>query len=303
MMKMLAGVEPMSGGERIVGTSVQAGYFAQNLAESLHYEKTVLDELGDSAQGRSTGEIRSILGAMLFSGDDVYKRVSVLSGGERARLALAKVLARPSNCLLLDEPTNNLDIVAKDTLLEALRRFPGTVIIVSHDRFILNELVNEVLEVGQGHAIRYLGNYDDYLAKKAAMEAASAPASKPDHSAAASSSHPRELRGTNGQVAHPKNVERAKTGKSKNGETSGDDRDAMRIRERIARQRSQIENQIELKETERAALSAEMNDPNFYLARKDADDLIARYERLGREIETLYADLVKFDTPVVASGN
>ena len=159
---------------------MQAGYFAQNLAESLSYDKTVLDELSDSAQGRTMAEIRSILGAMLFSGDDVYKRVEVLSGGERARLALAKVLAHPSNCLLLDEPTNNLDIVAKDTLLEALRRFPGTVIIVSHDRFILNELVTEVLEVGQGHAIRYLGNYDEYLEKKAQTEAPSPSRSRPE---------------------------------------------------------------------------------------------------------------------------
>src|SRR6202030_493088 len=108
MMKLLAGVEPMTGGERMVGPSVQAGYFAQNLAESLSYDQTVLDELSASAQGRTMAEIRSILGAMLFSGDDVYKRVEVLSGGERARLALAKVLARPSNCLLLDEPTHNL---------------------------------------------------------------------------------------------------------------------------------------------------------------------------------------------------
>jgi ATP-binding cassette subfamily F protein 3 len=298
MMKLLAGVELMTGGERIVGASVQAGYFAQNLAESLHYEKTVLDELSESAAGRTMGEIRAILGAMLFSGDDVYKRVSVLSGGERARLALAKVLARPSNCLLLDEPTNNLDIVAKDTLLDALRRFPGTVIIVSHDRFILNELVNEVLEVGQGHAIRYLGNYDDYLAKKEAMEADATIVSKP-----APSPHTHELRGTNGQVAQAKNPDKQRSGKAKNVEAGDGDRDAMRKRERVARQRSQIEKQIEEKETERATLSAEMNDPNFYLNRKDADDLIARYERLGREIETLYADLVKFDSPAAASNN
>src|SRR5262249_28524839 len=137
----------------------------------------VLNELSDAAEGMTTREIRGLLGAMLFSGDEVEKRVGVLSGGERARLALAKVLAHRNNCLLLDEPTNNLDIVAKDTLLEALRRFPGAVIIVSHDRYLLNELVTEVIEVGRGHAIRYLGNYDDYLAKKAAMEeAAGAPA-------------------------------------------------------------------------------------------------------------------------------
>jgi ATP-binding cassette subfamily F protein 3 len=290
-MKLLAGVEPMSGGERIVGPSVQSGYFAQNLAESLSYDKTVLNELSDNAPGRTTAEIRSILGAMLFSGDDVYKRVEVLSGGERARLALAKVLARPSNCLLLDEPTNNLDIVAKDTLLEALRRFPGTVIIVSHDRFILNELVTEVLEVGQGHAIRYLGNYDEYLEKKAQTEAPS-PSSQPTRSAPV---HLRDTRGNNGVAPHSKKAEPAKA-----ANPSNDDREKVRKRERNARQRSQIEAEIEQKENERAALSTEMNDPNFYLARKDADDLIARYELLGREIEKLYGDLVKFDEPASA---
>src|SRR5258708_17389306 len=228
---------------------------------------------------------------MLFSGDDVYKKVSVLSGGERARLALAKVLARPSNCLLLDEPTNNLDIVAKDTLLEALRRFPGTVIIVSHDRFILNELVTEVLEVGQGHAIRYLGNYDEYLEKKAQTEA-------PSPSSQAARTAPvqlRDARGNNGATPHPKKAEQPKA-----SPPAKDDRDASRKRERIARQRSQIEGEIEQKENERGTLSTEMNDPNFYLTRKDADDLIARYERLGREIEKLYADLVKFDEAATA---
>ena len=142
---------------------------------------------------------------MLFSGDDVHKRVAVLSGGERARLALAKVLAHPSNCLLLDEPTNNLDIVAKDTLLEALRRFPGTVIIVSHDRFILNELVTEVLEVGQGHAIRYLGNYDEYLEKKAQTEAPS-PSSQAARTAPV---HLRDARGNNGIAPQAKKARSA----------------------------------------------------------------------------------------------
>jgi ATP-binding cassette subfamily F protein 3 len=298
MMKLLAGIEKMTGGERFVGPSVHAGYFAQNLAESLNYEKTVLDELGDSAAGRTMGELRSLLGAMLFSGDDVYKRVGVLSGGERARLALAKVLARPSNCLLLDEPTNNLDIVAKDSLLDALRRFPGTVIIVSHDRFILNELVTEVLEVGQGHATRYLGNYDEYLAKKEAMENVATPPSTPARSGHV---HLRDTRGNsvNGKVV-PVDKSDAKV-VAPNTELSKDDRDANRRRERIAKQRKQVEAQIEQKETERAALSTEMDDPNFYLARKDADELIARYERLGREIEKLYTDLVKFDDPAAMS--
>src|SRR5258708_894857 len=287
MMKLLAGIEPMTAGQRTVGSGIEIGYFAQNLAESLSYDQTVLDELSGSAQGRTMGEIRSILGAMLFSGDDVYKRVEVLSGGGRARLALAKVLPRPSNWLLLDEPTNNLDIVAKDTLLEALRRFPGTVIMVSHERFILSELVTEVLEVGQGHAIRYLGNYDEYLEKKAQTEAPS-PSAQPARTAPVQL---RDARGNNGTASHPKKAEPSKAVPPE------EDRDASRKRERIARQRGQIETEIEQKENERAALATEMNDPNFYLKRKDADDLIARYERLGREIEQLYADLVKFDEP------
>ncbi len=174
MMKLLAGIEPITGGHRTVGGNVAIGYFAQNLADTLDYTKTVYGELSDATDAMSSREIRTLLGAMLFSGDDVEKKVSVLSGGERARLALSKVLAHRNNTLLLDEPTNNLDIVAKDTLLDALKAFPGTVLLVSHDRFILNELVNEVVEVGRGHAIRYLGNYDDYLRKKAEMELASA---------------------------------------------------------------------------------------------------------------------------------
>jgi ATP-binding cassette subfamily F protein 3 len=282
MMKLLAGIEPMDAGTRTVGGNVSIGYFAQNLADTLDYQKTVYEELSASAEGMTTGEIRGLLGAMLFSGDDALKKVGVLSGGERARLALAKVLAHRNNCLLLDEPTNNLDIIAKDTLLEALRKFPGTIAIVSHDRFILNELVNEVVEVGRGHAIRYLGNYDDYLRKKAEMDAA-APApsieSKP-------------------QPAKPTAAASERNGAgAEKIEKRTDEREARRNREKIARKRTQIEADIEAREAERASLASEMSDPDFYLKRKDADELIARYERLGREVERLYADLVKFEEP------
>ena len=285
MMKILAGVEDLTGGERIVGGEARIGYFAQNLSDSLHYDKTVLTELSDDAQGMTTPEIRGLLGAMLFSGDDVDKSVGVLSGGERARLALAKVIAQRNNTLLLDEPTNNLDIVAKDTLLEALRRFPGTVLIVSHDRYILNELVTETIEVGRGHATRYLGNYDEYLQKKAQLEAL-ANGAKPQRP----------------QQPPPKQAAANVNGKVEKAapEKAVGDRELQRKRERVAKQRTQVEAQIEQKENERAALASEMSDADFYLKRKDADDLIARYERLGREIEKLYTDLVKFDEPASA---
>ncbi|MBV8138709.1 MAG: ABC-F family ATP-binding cassette domain-containing protein [Deltaproteobacteria bacterium] len=281
LMKLMAGIEPLTGGQLVVGDKVVAGYFAQNLAESLDYHNTVFKELSDHAEGMTTPEIRGLLGAMLFSGDEVEKRTGVLSGGERARLALAKVLARRNNCLLLDEPTNNLDLVAKDTLLEALRRFPGTVIIVSHDRHVLNELVAEVIEVGQGHAIRYLGNYDDYLAKKAEMEVRAAAL-------------------VNGAAPRPGPAPLQHEGRRQASPDREQEREQRRRTDRAAKERSRIEADIEKKETERAALAQEMNDPNFYLTRKDADQLIARYDRLGREVDKLYGDLEKVEGPPAA---
>jgi ATP-binding cassette, subfamily F, member 3 len=319
MMKLLAGVELLSGGDRTVGAGVEVGYFAQDLADSLDYSRSVLAELSGAAQGMTTGEIRGLLGAMLFSGDDALKRVGVLSGGERARLVLAKVLARRNNCLLLDEPTNNLDIVAKDTLLEALRRFSGTVVIVSHDRYMLNELAKEVIEVGQGHAIRYLGNYDNYLAKKAAIEAAgatpsssaSASATSSNGGAAAASTRSRGLRVVSGAQSAVGASNGAEPGKAvaRNATTRKDEAAAReaevrirRQREHLARQRESLETEIGRKEGERAGLAEQMDDPNFYLARPDANDLIAAYERLGREIERLYEELLGLDNAAPANS-
>jgi ATP-binding cassette, subfamily F, member 3 len=324
MIRLLAGVEELTAGERIVGDRVQIGYFAQNLSDSLDYRLTVLEELSQDAQSMTNTEVRNLLGAMLFSGDDVNKPAGVLSGGERGRLALAKVIAHRNNCLLLDEPTNNLDIVAKETLLEALRRFPGTVVLVSHDRHILNQLVTEVIEVGHGRAIRYLGNYDEYLAKKAAEEAnaessrsaaspldgnGAEPASNgfvdsgPDAGAGenglatnrgimGSSREPGQSAGNGSNTGNPVSARRDE--KARQAE-----REAQRNRARVVRQRAAIEAEIEQKEAERAALGVEMSDPNFYLGRKDADEMISRYERLGREIDSLYQQLVAFES---ASG-
>ena len=257
MIRMLGAIEEMTSGTRFVGDRVAIGYFAQNLSDSLDYSKTVLDELAGNAEGMTTSQIRGLLGAMLFSGDDVKKRVGVLSGGERARLALAKVLAHPNNFMLLDEPTNNLDIVAKQTLLEALQRFPGTVVLVSHDRHILNQLVTQVIEVGHGSAVRYLGNYDEYLEKKAAEEAAAARISSINTLKADAAS----LNRANGHIpADPITLRsNAKNGASSNGgRSNGADRKALqthdRDRARKTRRRTEIEAAIEEKENGRCRI-------------------------------------------------
>ena len=165
LMRVLAGGE-YQGGERIVGHNVALDYFAQDQAETMDGSRTAYEELLADAPFTMVPQLRDILGAFLFSGDDIHKRVSVLSGGERNRLALAKMLLRPSNLLLMDEPTNHLDLFSKDVLLEALRSFTGTVVFVSHDRYFIDGLATRVVEVEDGRLTSYMGDYEYYLAKK-----------------------------------------------------------------------------------------------------------------------------------------
>jgi ATP-binding cassette subfamily F protein 3 len=171
LLKMLAEVIPIDGGEIRVGHNVKLGYFAQDHGEMLTQTRTLLDEMMSVATAETAPHVRTLLGAFLFSGDAVEKRVGVLSGGERSRLALAKILLEPRNCLLLDEPTNHLDLTAKDVLLEALEAYAGTIVIVAHDRYILDKLPTHVIEVGTGKAVLYHGNYEDYVQQKARAEA------------------------------------------------------------------------------------------------------------------------------------
>jgi ATP-binding cassette subfamily F protein 3 len=175
LLKLLAGVLPLDGGELRVGHNVKIGYFAQDHAEMLDPGRTALEEMMSVADVETAPHVRKLLGAFLFSGDAVEKRAGVLSGGERSRLALAKLLLEPSNCLLLDEPTNHLDLTAKEVLLAALLEYAGTLVIVAHDRYLLDRLPTQVVEVGAGHAVRYLGNYEDYLRAKERQAAAPAP--------------------------------------------------------------------------------------------------------------------------------
>jgi ATP-binding cassette subfamily F protein 3 len=205
LLKLLAGVLALDDGERKVGHNVRTGYFAQDLAEVLTTERSVLDEMMSVASIETAPHVRTLLGAFLFSGDAVEKRVGVLSGGERSRLALAKMLLEPVNCLLLDEPTNHLDLTAKEILLEALRTYTGTIVIVAHDRYLLDRLPTQVLEVGEGRAVRYLGNYEDYLRAKAAAVAAAAKPPRaepaPERRAAAPDPRPASAAGTKARRA------------------------------------------------------------------------------------------------------
>ena len=162
LLKMLAGLEPVSSGSRRLGQGVHIGYFAQFQMDSLSPERTVLDELSSVAGGLSQGGLRSVLGAFLFSGDDVFKKVAVLSGGEKARLALAKIMLGAPNLLLLDEPTNHLDIPGRQMLEDALSDYGGTMVLISHDRHFINSLCDQVGVIENGRLEIFPGNFDDY---------------------------------------------------------------------------------------------------------------------------------------------
>jgi ATP-binding cassette subfamily F protein 3 len=178
LIKLLAGQEPLTAGEYKLGHNVGPDYFAQDQYKELDPEARILDDLGELSPASTQTQLRSLLGCFLFSGDDVFKRIGVLSGGERNRYA---------NFLLLDEPTNHLDLRAKDVLLEALVKYTGTVVFVSHDRYFIDKLATRVFEIGDGKVEIYPGNYEDYLWRKQGRAVVSAETPKPSVSAPAAS--------------------------------------------------------------------------------------------------------------------
>jgi ATP-binding cassette subfamily F protein 3 len=166
LIKLLAGSEQPTAGELRLGHNADVDYFAQDQYKALDPNARMLDDLFEAAPRSTQTELRSLLGCFLFSEDDVFKTIGVLSGGERNRYALARMLLHPSNFLLLDEPTNHLDLRAKDVLLDSLQKFTGTVVFVSHDRYFIDKLATRVFEIGDGRVEVFPGNYEDYLWRK-----------------------------------------------------------------------------------------------------------------------------------------
>ncbi len=166
LLKMLAGIEPISSGVLRYGKNVTTAYFAQHQLEILDPNMTIFESLQNVSSAKNESELRSYLGSFLFSGDSIDKLVKVLSGGEKSRLALAKMLIQPVNLLLLDEPTNHLDMISRDVVEAALKKYSGTIVCISHDRHFLNEITNMTYEIGNGEVVTYAGNYDYYIWKK-----------------------------------------------------------------------------------------------------------------------------------------
>ena len=165
LLKILADVTEIQNGERKIGHNVTPYYYAQHQLDILEARNSILEELSEAVPDQPERWLRQLAGTFLFSGDDVFKKISVLSGGEKARVALAKMLARPANFLILDEPTNHLDIQAREILQQALADYSGTIIFISHDRKMINAIASVVIEIQHGVLREFAGDYDYYLWK------------------------------------------------------------------------------------------------------------------------------------------
>ena len=187
MLKILNGLLPADTGSYTLGSKVQIGYYDQE-HHVLHMEKTIFQEISDTYPTLTETEIRNMLAAFLFTGEDVFKLISSLSGGERGRVSLAKLMLSEANFLILDEPTNHLDITSKEILEEALNSYTGTVLYVSHDRYFINQTATRILDLTNQAVVNYIGDYDYYLEKKEELTEKYAPASETEHLATSQTS-------------------------------------------------------------------------------------------------------------------
>jgi len=272
LMRLLGGVEPPDEGRRREGHQVVLQYFRQDEADRLDPTRTVYETLTDTASVAMVPAIRNILGGFLFSGDDVHKPVAVLSGGERTRLAVARMLLRPANTLLLDEPTNHLDIDSKHVLLEALEDFGGTLVIVSHDRYFVDRLATKVVEVGGGSATLYPGTYEELRWSKAERERAKAnrPAPRPKAEPPAPPAR---------RVPVP-----AREGRKRQ---QADARRRQRATDRLRERLGAVEQQIASREHRVRELEATMSAEGFYDDREASRPVVDEHQALMWEINDL----------------
>jgi ATP-binding cassette subfamily F protein 3 len=268
-MRLLAGVEAPLSGAREEGHNLELAYFAQDQARTLDPALSVLEQITRAAPFDMVPKLRNLLGAFLFHGDDVHKRVSVLSGGERNRLALAILLLRPANLLLLDEPTNHLDLASKDVLLQALKGYAGTLVFVSHDRYFVDALATRVVEVADRRAVSYLGNYADFLRAKEREGDAS-------HSS---------LRVEQADRAETPTADAADGSKAERVLSHAERKAARRERQRRERELVQVEGRIETLERQLAELTKEMQDPAMALDHIRLGKLVDRHTELQDELD------------------
>lgn len=303
LARILNGTEPFDG-ERTLGYNVDYSFFAQHQGEALDPSDDLLTSLRKAGPGKSDREIRSLLGAFLFTGDDVFKKISVLSGGEKSRIALARSLLHPANFLILDEPTNHLDAQSISVLIEALQQFTGTFVVVSHDRHFLDQVANKVWYVAGGGVQTFPGNYSEYRwhaehGTRSAGAPAGGDSSRTDAQAAEPADTPSSSPSDAGaQAAESSGGPKSKAQKRREAEErnrlyralkKGRNVDPSELTEpQLQVYYEQIETEVVEREQALAAIEQQLADPEIYAEENRVRSLNEEYERAKRELGNLY---------------
>ena len=275
LLRMLAGQEPVTSGEYRLGHNVQPEHFAQDQYKSLDPAARLLDDLMSVANGKTVTELRTLLGCFLFGEDEVFKTVGVLSGGERNRYALARMLLNPSNFLLLDEPTNHLDLRSKDVLLNALRAYSGTVVFVSHDRYFIDQLATRVFEIENGQVNVYPGNYEDYLYRRqGAVPQRSGPAESGSEAAAGIAVEEPQRPASSRRRANPIRLRQLERQAEELEES------AARLEQEIAEIELSLQTFVSAEQTRRRMETLEA-------LRRELEETLGQWERTSLELESL----------------
>jgi ATP-binding cassette subfamily F protein 3 len=302
LMRMLSQSETPDSGTLTVGHQVMMEYFAQDEATRLTPTLSVYETLEAGSSNDMVPAIRNILGGFLFSGDDIHKKAGVLSGGERTRLAVARMLLRPSNTLLLDEPTNHLDLDSKDVLLEALEDYGGTLILVSHDRYFVEKLATKIIEIGHGEAAVYPGTYSEFLWSKRAREEQAerrTPPSPPKPRAAVPAPK-RSPDKSDGKPAPQKEAQGSALKAQGRTPAPRDDREErkrqdaerkkkQRVQESLQKRIAELEARISSSEAEVKQLEATMSESGFFEDSARSKPVIDRHQALMWEVGDLMA--------------
>jgi ATP-binding cassette subfamily F protein 3 len=257
LLRIIANDEPVEG-ERIIGYNVIYGFYAQHQLESLHVDSEILDELKHAGSGKTEQELRNVLGCFLFSDEDVFKKIKVLSGGEKSRVALAKTLISEANFLLLDEPTNHLDFISENILIQALQQYQGSFVVVSHNRHFVSQVANKIWYIENHEIKEYLGTYDEYEYWRKKKEAEALPA--------------------------PNVVKKQVPKPQEKSISSAANPNAKKISD-LNRELKKVEDAIHRVQLEKEKIEAEMATPEVYGNFEKLNDCQQKYEKVDLRLE------------------